>query len=93
MVVGVLTSSGEALYCVSLADHHRVAARAKLAGLATLHRLPTDRVDDLDLHVGMDQADGCRAPLHVVVGAGLGRDRRGLGHPSPCPVEVMKRWS
>ena len=49
--------------------------------LAARHHQPGLRVDDLDLDVRVHPADRGDPPLHVVVGAGLGRHRRRLGHP------------
>ena len=50
-------------------------------GSPALDGLAGGGVDDLDLDVGVHPADGRRTPLEVVVGAGLARDRAGLGHP------------
>ena len=71
---------GGALRVLPVAEHHGVAARAQLARLAARHGAAGVRVDDLDLDVRVHAADGADAALEVVVGAGLGRDRRGLGH-------------
>ena len=49
-------------------------------GLPARHGQPGRRVDDLDLEVRVHPADGGGAPVEVVVGAGLGGHRRGLGH-------------
>ncbi len=49
-------------------------------GCASLDGLAGEGVDDLDLDVRVGAADGRRTPVEVVVGPGLARDRRGLGH-------------
>ena len=71
---------GGLLGVVPVAEHHRVAAGAELAGLPALDGLAGDRVDDLDLDVGVDPPDRRRTTLEVVVGAGLAGHRAGLGH-------------
>ena len=71
---------GGLLRLVPVAEHHRVAAGAQLAGLAAGQRPPGLRVDDLDLDVRVHPPDGRHPPVQRVVGAGLGGHRRGLGH-------------
>src|SRR5438067_1535733 len=65
---------------VPVTEHDAVAARAQLARLTPQQDLASWRVDDLDLDVGVNPTDGRHALVERVVGAALGRDRRGLGH-------------
>src|SRR5581483_9656418 len=67
------------LLIVPVALHHRVAARAELAGRPARHRLAL-AVDDLDLDVRQHLAHGRDAALDRIVGGALRGDRRGLGH-------------
>jgi hypothetical protein len=66
---------GGALGVVPVAQHHRVAAGAELAGLPTLDGLARGRVDDLDLDVRRSAADRLGAAFEVVVHARLARHR------------------
>src|SRR5258705_1920998 len=68
------------LLVLPIAEHHRVSARAELAGLAAFDDGAGSRVDDLDLHVRMSPADGGGTPLEVVVDTGLAGRGRCLGH-------------
>ena len=68
------------LLVLPVAEHHRVAAGAELPRLAARQRVAADRVDDLDLQVRAHPADGADLALQRVVGPGLGRHRRRLGH-------------
>ena len=72
---------GGLLRLVPVAEHHRVATGAVLAGLPARDGLAGRRVDDLDLDVRAHPADRLGAPLQVVVATGLAADRAGLGHP------------
>ena len=68
------------LLVLPVAEHHRVAAGAELPRLAPRQRVAGERVDDLDLEVRAHPADRADLALEGVVAAGLGGDRRGLGH-------------
>lgn len=73
---------GGPLVVVPVAEHHRVAARAQLAGgAAGHHRVQVIGIEDLDLDVRVHPTHGRRPLLEVVVGTGLGRHRRGPGAP------------
>ena len=68
------------LLVVPVAPHDDVAAAAQLARRPTRHDHAGGRVDDLDLDVRVDPADGGHPPLERVVGRALGGDGRGLCH-------------
>src|ERR1700722_1303436 len=68
-----------ALRIVPIAEHHRIAAREELAGRAGRHD-PALRVDDLDLQMRLDAADGRHAALERIVGRALKAHRARLGH-------------
>ena len=70
---------GGAIRVVPVALHHRVAAGAQLAPFAPLDRLARV-VDDADLDVGVHATHAADAQLEGVVGLGLGRHGRRLGH-------------
>src|SRR5215469_15167701 len=78
---GGVDGLGRLGWLVPVAEHHRVATGAQLAMPAARHWPAGIRVDHLNLEVRMDPADGRHAPVQVVIGRGLGRDWRGLGHP------------
>src|SRR4029079_9012373 len=68
------------LFCfVPIAQHDAVAAGAEFAALAARHHAPLE-IDDLDLDMRMDAADGRYAPFQRIVGGALETDRRLLGH-------------
>ena len=71
---------GRARLVVPVARHHRVAARAELAGLATRQRVAGRRIGDADLDVRVGPPDRRRAVVQRVVGQRLRRHRRRLGH-------------
>ena len=64
---------------VPIALHHRIAAGAEFAALADRHSRAVG-VDDLDLDMRMDAADGRDALFERIVDMALERDRAGLGH-------------
>src|SRR5713101_1849225 len=61
-------------------QHHRIAARAKLAGLAARHDLAL-AIDDLDLEVRLNAADRGYAQIDRIVATALETHRTGLRHP------------
>ena len=63
-----------------VAEHHRITASAQLARRTPGHGHAGRRVDDLDLQVRSDATHRRGAAVQRIVGAGLGRYRRGLGH-------------
>ena len=77
---GRVNGLGGLVRLLPVTQHHTRAARAELAGQAPNHSSTGERVDDLDLEVRHDPADGFGPALEVVVDPGHGRDRRGLGH-------------
>ena len=64
---------------VPIAEHHRIAARAEFARRAARHDAAFG-IDDLDLDMRLNAADGGDAALQRIVARGLGADRAGLGH-------------
>ena len=70
---------GGLLRLVPIAEHHGVAAGAEFAALAARHDAALE-IDDLDLEMRMDAADGRDAALQRIVDGALEADRAGLGH-------------
>src|ERR1700761_9198437 len=64
---------------VPIAEHDAVAAGAEFAPRTTRHHAPFE-IDDLDLDMRVDAADGRDAALQWVVGRALEADRAGFGH-------------
>ena len=88
---GPVDRLGGLLRLVPVAEHHRVAAGAQLAGLAAGQRQPGLRVDDLDLDVRVHPADRGHAAGRASRRPGSGwtparsRSCRSRSSPRSCP--------